>query len=401
MAAMDEARLSGDAVALAALEASVPGLAARFAARAGEHDRAASFPAENFRDLVAAGWARLTVPVAQGGIGAGLLDTVRLLEALAQGDGSTALAMAMHLQTLGAAAESGSWPRAALERLARDVVERGALVNSCSSEPELGSPSRGGLPRTRAERRGDGWVISGRKNFASLSPILAWFVIPAALVDEPGTIGRFLVPAGEGLRVEPNWDPLGMRATGSHDLLLEAVRVPADALLYRQSGAPSEAELRTANAWFTLSVTAVYLGVGQAAVLAAADYALHRVPTALGRPIATLEPVQRQLGQAELALRAARAWLQDVARRWDEAPAERPATSPDVAGAKVAVTNAAIQATDLAMRVAGGAAMRRDLPLERHYRDVRAGLYHTPADEQAYVMLGSLVLERLQDRSAP
>ena len=72
-----------------------------------------------------------------------------------------------------------------------------------------------------------------------------------------------------------------------------------------------------------------------------------------------------------------------------------------MAGAKVAVTNAAIQATDLAMRVAGGAAMRRDLPLERHYRDVRAGLYHPPADEQAYVMLGSLVLERLQDRSAP
>lgn len=380
------------AARLAAAEA----LARAFAERAAEHDRAASFPHENIAALRAGAWPGLTVPARFGGAGAGLRETVAVLERLAAGDGSTALAFAMHLQTLGSAAAGEAWPAACLERVGRAAAERGALVNSCASEPELGSPSRGGLPRTRARREGAGWRIAGRKTFASLAPALDWFIVPAALDGEPETIGRFLVPA-EGVRIEPNWDPMGMRATGSHDILLDEVPVPDADLLFRQSAAAPDPDRAVVNAWFTLAVSAVYLGVAACAQAAAARYARERVPSALGRPIAELESVQRRLGQAELDLGAARRCLLGVAGDWDraEGAAARAALGGEIVAAKLFVTNAAIRVVDEAMRLAGGAAMRRDLPLERCYRDVRAGLYHPPTDDQGLALLGRLALQRV------
>jgi alkylation response protein AidB-like acyl-CoA dehydrogenase len=386
----------------AALVAGADALAARFAERAPEHDRAGSFPHENIADLRAAGWPALTVPTRLGGLGAGLLDTVTALERLAAGDGSTALGIAMHLQTLGAASETEAWPEDQFAAVCRAAVADGALVNACASEPELGSPSRGGLPRTTAVRDGVGWRLTGLKNFASLSPALDYFIIPAALAGETDAIGRFLVPRGPGLTIVENWDPMGMRATGSHDVVLTDVVVPNAALLYRQSAAAPDPYRATLNTWFTLSVTAVYFGVALGACAAAVRYAHGRVPTALGRPIATLDTVQHRLGQADLTLRAARALLHGTAQAWDARPGERAALAGDVVAAKVFVTNAAIDATDQAMRVVGGAAMRRDLPLERFYRDVRAGLYHPPSDDQALALLGRLALERGQaDTIAP
>ena len=439
-----------------ALLAGAPDLAARFAARAAAHDRDASFPTENIADLRAAGWPALTVPAEYGGMGAGLSDTVRAVEQLAMGDGSTALAFTMHLQTLGSAAESRAWPAAQFEAVCRAAVAGGALVNACASEPELGSPSRGGLPRTvavPAAAPAPGWLITGRKSFASMAPVLDYFIIPAAIQGNAGVtgiegnagiegsagiedrddaIGRFLVPRSAGVQVEPNWDPMGMRATGSHDLELDGVWVAEDALLYRQSAAAPDPSRAVVNAWFTLTVTAVYLGVGAAAMAAAVDYAHRRIPTGLGRPIATLEAVERQVGQMELGLRAARRVLYGVAADWDGSggsdapdasgrsggsdgtdasgrsggsiatagsPERRAELAFDIVAAKVFVTNAALEVTDRAMRVVGGAAMRRDLPLERYFRDVRGGLYHPPSGEEALRLLGRLGLERGKPKS--
>ncbi len=376
-------------------------LAACFAGRAAEHDRAGTFPFENIADLRAAGWPGLVVPMELGGSGAGLLDTVMAVERLAMGDGSTALAFTMHLQTIGSAAESRAWPAERFAAVCSEIIRHGALINACASEPELGSPSRGGLPKTVARRDVDRWIIEGRKTFASLAPVLDYFIIPAAIEGEVDTIGRFLVPRGTGVDVIETWDSMGMRATGSHDVVLEGAVVPDGNLLYRQSAAAPDPNATAVNAWFTLTLTAVYLGVAAAAQAAAARYAQSRVPTALGRPIATLDAVQHRLGEAEMQLRAARALLHRVAGDWDGAPSDpdhapdrRTALGSDIITAKLFVTNAAIVITDQAMRVAGGAAMRRDLPLERHYRDVRAGLYHPPTDDQGLALLGRIAIER-------
>jgi len=99
-------------------------LAQKFAARAAQHDAAGSFPHENYADLRASGYPLLTVPAAFGGWGASLYEAVLAQEQLAMGDGSTALAIGMHVQTVGAAAESRPWANEMFPRLCAEIVSR-------------------------------------------------------------------------------------------------------------------------------------------------------------------------------------------------------------------------------------------------------------------------------------
>jgi alkylation response protein AidB-like acyl-CoA dehydrogenase len=369
-------------------------LAQKFAARAAQHDAAGSFPHENYADLRASGYPLLTVPTAFGGWGASLYEAVLAQEQLAMGDGSTALAIGMHVQTVGAAAESRPWANEMFPRLCAEIVSRCALVNSCATEPELGSPSHGGAPKTTARLEGDEWIIHGHKTFASLAPELDYFIITAAFTAEDGTpqAGRFLVARQAAVRIVPTWNSLGMRSTGSHDLYLEGARAPREALLSAAPISLADPSKPNVNAWFILIVSAVYLGVAAAAQQVALRYAHERTPTALGKPIATLESIQRRLGEGELALKTARAMLYHTAMRWDAEPEARSAMADSLIACKLTVTNAAIQVVNHAMRAVGGASMTPALPLERYYRDVQAGLFHPPSDENGLLMLGKLAL---------
>jgi alkylation response protein AidB-like acyl-CoA dehydrogenase len=379
------------------LLALVSTLAKRFAERAAQHDADASFPFENFADLREAGYHKLTVPVAYGGWGAGLLDAVMAQEILGMGDGSTALAMTMHVQTVGAAASGEAWDQRVFERLSREIIERGALVNSCATEPELGSPSRGGRPKTKAVRDGQEWVINGRKNFASMSPTLDYFIVPALIEDED-QIARFLIPRDANVEIEETWDSMGMRSTGSHDIIMHDSRVGDDAVISKMAAGGRPDPLKVSvNPWFTLTVSASYLGVAAAAHQVALQYAHDRVPTGLGKPIATLESIQRRLGESELALQTARTLLHHTAEMYDTKPEMRGTQEFNEAAqiAKYTATNNAIKIVDDAMRAVGGASMTHSLPLERYYRDVRAGLFHPPSDDTLLPLLGRVALNRL------
>jgi alkylation response protein AidB-like acyl-CoA dehydrogenase len=378
--------------------ALVSTLAQRFAERAARYDADGSFPHENFADLREAGYHKLTVPVAYGGWGAGLLDAVMAQEILGMGDGSTALAMTMHVQTLGAASSGESWDQGVFERLCHEVTSHGALVNSCATEPELGSPSRGGRPKTKVVRDGNSWVINGRKNFASMSPTLDYFIVPA-LIEEEDQIARFLVPRDANVTIEETWDSMGMRSTGSHDIVLHDSRVGDDALISKMpvSGRPDPLQI-TLNPWFTLTVSASYVGVAAAAHQTALQYAHDRVPTALGKPIATVESIQRRLGESEVALQIARSLIHRVAEQYDTQPDARGTQEFQEAAliAKYTATNNAIKVVDDAMRAVGGPSMTHSLPLERYYRDVRAGLFHPPSDDMLLPLLGRVALNRLK-----
>jgi alkylation response protein AidB-like acyl-CoA dehydrogenase len=376
--------------------------------RAAQHDRDGTFPHENFADIRRVGLPALVVPQEFGGWGANLLESTLTMETLAQGDGSTALSFVMHVQVVGGAAETdadaaseqgrgGGWPQPLFAQVCRDAVERGALINSVATEPNLGSPSRGGLPETTAEPvRENGttaWLINGLKTFASLSPEMDYFIIPAALQDGSGHVARFVIPAGPHFEIIETWDSFGMRSTGSHDLKIVNARVTDEQMIGRGAPSPRTTGKAPANAWFICTVGAVYLGVAQAALDFAADFALTRVPTALGKPIAELESIQRRLGQAELLLLQARALLYNTARDWDQLGA-RDELAPAVIATKFTVTNNAIEAVDHAVRVVGGAAMARSLPLERYLRDVRPGLFHPLNDDQALTIFGKNALKR-------
>lgn len=375
--------------------ATADDLAARFAERAPQHDRDASFPFENFADLRAAGFQLLTVPQEFGGWGATLSEAVRVIERLAQGDGSTALVFDMHVHVLGSLSESHAWNEETFARFYRLIVAEGAIINSCATEPELGSPSRGGLPATRAAWNGDGWRITGHKTFASGSPVLTHALIPSVIDNAPAdTVGLFLVPMDRpGLRIEPTWDVMGMRSTGSHDLLLHDVPVAPDELVQRREPGVADAGPNSGGAWFGLTVAGVYLGVASAARDVAVRFAQERKPTALkGAPIATLPSIQQLIGSLEAKLLTARSLLYTIADAWSGHPDQRSELMPQIGLCKVIATTHAVEATDLALRVVGGQSMSRKLPLERLFRDVRAGLFHPPTEDVAYGNVGKYLL---------
>ena len=382
--------------------------------RAAQHDRDGTFPHENFADIRRVGLPALVIPQEFGGWGANLLESTLTMETLAQGDGSTALSFVMHVQVMGGVAASRGWPQPLFTQVCRDAVERGALINSVATEPKLGSPSRGGLPETTAEptprssvagnvpenssSETTAWLINGLKTYASLSPEMDYFIIPAALQDGSGHVARFVIPAGPHFEIIETWDSFGMRSTGSHDLKIVNARVTDEQMIGRGAPSPRTTGKMPVNAWFICTMGAVYLGVAQAALDFAADFALTRVPTALGKPIAELESIRRRLGQAELLLLQARALLYNTARDWDELTERRDELSAAVIATKFTVTNCAIEAVDHAVRVVGGAAMARSLPLERYLRDVRPGLFHPLNDDQALLIFGQNALKRMQSK---
>lgn len=377
----------------AELLAMTTALAERIAPRAAEADRAGVLPRESYRDLVDAGYHTLTVPEAFGGLGASMLEFVLCQNALAMGDEAVALGVNMHLMSVANASQPGHWPEPLYRRAMREVVEEGALLNSAAAEPEMGSPAGGGRPLTTATEVEGGWRINGRKTFTSLAPILRYFIVLATIGDTPEgvEVGQFLVRDDRGVRIEPTWDVLGMRATESHDIVLEDAFVPdSDLVSRRLLGAPSPSA--PGGSYFALGVGGVYLAIGERARDFAVAFARDRAPTGLGRPIGTLQSIQHRIAQMEILLMTARELLFGAADDWSEYPEQRPALGPKVAAAKYTATNNAIAVVDIAMRICGGVALFREHPLERYYRSVRAGLSHPPIDDRAFDQIARAAL---------
>ena len=377
-------------ISLAAAAASV---AAEHASR---HDRDGTFPVEGLAELAGAGYLALTVPAEFGGGGASIAEVVLGNLALAKGDASLALVVAMHNALLGRVRDAGVWPAEQFSRIGREVAAgrsgNGALINSLASEPEMGSPSRGGLPATTATRCEGGFRISGRKNFSSGAPVLRWGVVSAAVRKDAAEpyLGSFIVPlSANGMRIEPTWDTMGMRATGSHTVVLEDVEVPFDAEVPRVT--PMRDALPHERAW-SLTISAVYLGIAEAARDYAIRFARERKPTALGgKSIAALPTIRERAGRMDLLLFEARSLLVGLARAWDAAASSD--LEAALAAAKVVATNNAVTVTELAMRLVGGSSLDRSAPLERHYRDVRGGLHHPPQDDAAFALFAREALD--------
>ncbi|ANS73779.1 acyl-CoA dehydrogenase [Paenibacillus yonginensis] len=358
-------------------------LAALFAGRAAKQDREGSFPFENFADLKEAGYLKLTIPKAYGGDEISLYEMVMLQERLAYGDGSTALAVGWHLGQVLHLRTSRKWPEELFAAFCRSSVEHGTMINSFASEAATGSPSRGGKPETTAVPAEGGWLITGRKTFSTLSPILDRFVVTAYIPDEDA-MSEFLVERTDKVEIVETWDTLGMRGTGSHDVVLNGAFAPA-ANRITSKGADD------GGGWL-LHIPACYMGIA----LAARDYALNFArtyqPNNLNEPIRSLPSVQHQIGQMESELRTARSLLYATADRWDKEPASRTELKPDLGLAKYIVTNHAIKVVDLAMRIVGGTSLSRNLPLERYYRDVRAGLHNPPMENTIIQTLAAAAL---------
>lgn len=363
-------------------------LAREFATRGDEADRAGKMPPADIAALKQSGYLAASVPCELGGVGASLRQCVEAQIELAQGSASTAMVAAMQLHVFGHARETRPWPENIFAEFCARAV-RGEIFNSVASEPLLGSPSRGGLPETYAEATPDGWRLTGHKTWTTGGRYLDHLLVRTRLEDEPAVF--WVEKSAVGLEWAETWQhALSLRASESHDVYFRGVSLRPEALIYRGRDANK-------NAWFPMLITATYLGAAYAARNALINYARERVPTALGKPIATLPAIQRQMGEIEIALQAARALLLEAASVWDEAK-DREAARTDAAYARIVAakhfaTEAANTVTDKALKVAGGASITSALSLERHFRDVRAGPMHPPSGDTALELVGKSVIE--------
>src|SRR5690554_4711469 len=168
-------------------------LIALFAERAPLYDESGAFPYENISDLSEAGYLSLTVPEEYGGQDISLYQLILLQERLAYGDGSTVLAVGWHMGIMHQLGFTRHWPAPLFRDFCHKVVEQGEMINSFVTEPNTGSPTRGGAMQTYAEKTEGGWMLTGRKSYSTLSPVLHHFVILARIQGEERQNGEFYV----------------------------------------------------------------------------------------------------------------------------------------------------------------------------------------------------------------
>lgn len=364
----------------------------KFKSKSAEIDELSIFPLENVKDLVGIGYASLTLPLELGGEGFSVYDMVLLQETLASYDANTALSMGWSLGVVGELYEKSLWKKDKLDFFANEVIN-GALINRSASEAQTGSPTRGGRPGTTAVKNGDTWVINGRKIFTTASPVLSYF-LTSAWIAEKEKVGFFLINRNlDGVSIEETWDVVSMRGTSSNDLILDNVVVHESDLVEL----PEFASGGKINGWL-LHIPATYLGVAQAA----RDYAVHfantHSPNSLNGPIAQLPNVQQLIGEIDLELTKARFVIYGAASSYDN-EATRHVMSNEVSVAKHIVTNSAITIVDKAMRLVGAKSLQRTNPLQRYYRDVRAGLHNPPMDDMTIKKLALSALEEEKNKN--
>ncbi|MFN6570302.1 acyl-CoA dehydrogenase family protein [Dendronalium sp. ChiSLP03b] len=370
----------------------VESLAVDFASRAAAHDRDGSFPFENFEILHKAQLLSLTVPKEFGGQDAGYPTVCQVIEKIASGDASTALVLTMHYLQHANAAQTRRWHPTVYERLCRESVAGIALLNAARVEPELGTPARGGLPATIAKQTDDGWLVTGHKQYTTGSPILSYFVVWARTNEEEPRVGSFLVPRHfPGVRIEETWDHLGMRATGSHDLILEDVLIPGEYGLdirpLKAFAAPDPLKLAGVSLW----LSALYQGVATAARDWLVGYLNERSPTNLGVSLATLPRFQTAVGEIEALLYANHQLIYSLATDIDLGQYDSK-VGLQAQTVKYLATSNAIRAVEIGLELIGNPGLSKKNPLERHYRDVLCSRIHTPQNDAICLSLGKSAL---------
>jgi alkylation response protein AidB-like acyl-CoA dehydrogenase len=365
------------------VDLTVSALAGAFAETAAAYDASAEFPFANIARLRAAGVPGFVVPKELGGRGFGLLRAQAVVNRIARGEASTALVLAQQYLFHGTVLRQPGFAPNLRERILRSAVTEGGFVNSLRVEPDLGTPARGGMPATIARRIAQGWSISGRKIFATGCPALSWHAVWARTDESAPRVGFFIVPAGTpGLRVEETWRQMGMRASGSHDVMLDDVIIPEDHATDLNPPEMAAKPDATQAAWMSVLFSTVYDGVARAARDWFVGFLRTRVPTNLGAPLASLPRMQEVVGAIDSALYVNRILLAHHCERVDRGDTPAPHESFYL---KHNVAANALQAVSKALEVSGNPGLSQNNPLERHYRDVLCARIHSPQDDSILV----------------
>ena len=359
----------------------------KIAPRAARYDREGRNPVDSWADLQREGFLACAVPQAYGGMGLDMATYIGVIRVMARGCASTAMTLHMHSTVMRFIDALGT--EAQKRRYYPEVVERGKMFGSWGSEPAV-SLSRTFIMETVIRAAEDGWVVDGIKHFCTMALGASYYMVWCAL-DGSGDMAhallQALVPAeSPGISTDGKWDTLGMRATFSPSVTLSNVHIPKDATL----GAPGSATGVGVVESFALGYAAVYVGIAESALEFTADYVKKRVVKPENVPVATDPAVQRQIGDLDSRLDAARLLLHDSASRWEGADVPRRGHLAN--RAKYLATEIGLHVTSQALQIAGGRGAYKDYPVERAFRDLRTASLMPPTMDRMAEGMGKIAL---------
>jgi alkylation response protein AidB-like acyl-CoA dehydrogenase len=378
-------------------------LSERLAARAAEHDRDRTYPFEAIDALKAAGYFAAPVPVELGGLGVSSAhDLVVASSRLARGDASVAIGVNMHLVAVQnmerrrQVAEAAGHERrargfaASLEQIAREGVVLAAAIGETGQDLTR--------PGTVACATDSGWRIDGRKAFCTMSPGATHLYVSVRYADAEG-VERYayaMVPTdAPGVTVHDDWDALGMRASGSNSVSLEAVELPESGVRggFRVGDPTPYMERNLIAGLFHASAS---LGIAESADQIARRGLAPRI-NGHARP-------RMQVADNAIDLAAARAILSRSAALIDLHRGANPTSDgtaeelgalfAEAQAAKAFVGEASTRVVDRALALSGGGGYLNGSPLARAYRDVKAGSFmHPLGANRAYDYLAQFALD--------
>jgi alkylation response protein AidB-like acyl-CoA dehydrogenase len=382
--------------------------AADFATRADQHDREGSFPFENIEALRESSFLAASVPEEFGGMGVPNLHDISVgMSRLGRGCASTAIAANMHMAAAWEMLRIWRWREHAppgQEEALRGLLGGigGKQIIVCAPTTEIGTDLT--APMTEATSDGDTYVVKGHKIFGTLTPIANLLFSSVRIKEGDGYVQSLLFypKAAPGVTVHDNWDATGMRASGSHDVTLENVRVPAASVLPPRPWAKVDASFADNSASINTSLACCFLGIAETARNLAVELAA-RPKGAKGKRLGDRIPIQQLIAEIEIDLEVSRAIIERSVLMADEhfatyAPGQSP---PEEAFdllkrhqiMKYSVQRNAISIVDKAMTTVGGSAYMSKSPFSRLYRDVRAGPFMQPfAPYEALEYIGKVTL---------
>jgi alkylation response protein AidB-like acyl-CoA dehydrogenase len=346
---------------------------------AADWDREHRFPAELFGRLAELGLMGVCIPEELGGAGADFLSYVLVLEELSRADAGVGVTVAVHTS-----AATLPIVRFGTEEQKQELVPplaRGERLGAFAlSEAEAGSDARS--MKTRAEPDGDGWRLTGRKQWITNSSQRGTILVFARVDD---AVSAFVVDGhSEGLDVTGEHSKLGLHSSSTTDLVLERVPVGPAALL-GEEGRGFHIAMATLDGG-RIGIAAQALGIAQAAFEAARDYALER--RQFGKRIAEFGAIQDKFADMATEIDAARllvyraAWLRDRGEPHSEAGAK----------AKLFASGVARRHTGEAIQILGGYGYTKEFPVERYYRDAKiTEIYEGTSEIQRLVIARSVL----------
>lgn len=359
-------------------QARLAKLAPRIAERAARHDETDTFVADNFQDLKEEKFFSVGVPAEFGGGNASFAELCEIVRLLAHSCGSTSLALSMHYHLLAGLVWKWRHLGAPLEPLLKRVAKEELILVSTGGADWLHSS---GL----AEKVEGGFRVTARKIFASASPV-GDLLLTSAVHDDPqagGTVLHFAVPLkAPEVTIASNWRTLGMRGTGSNDIMINGFFVPESSIVARRPRGKWHPALYLAGKMALPMVFCTYVGLAEAAV----TIALREV-----RPKSSLPETQFLAGEMESELFALHLAHKRIVELGAEA-APGPQTTNGIVMARTMIARSAIKTIELAMQLVGGRSFYRELGLERLYRDVQGARFHPLPEKAQHQFTGRLAL---------